>query len=230
MRAAAGLALYGLWFALAFGVRSWTQWRHTGSTGFRGISGRPGSVEWLAGVGLVVALLAGLAASVLDLAGVVDPIDVLAARWIGLAGAAFAGVGIVATSAAQWSMGDAWRIGVDPDERTDLVTSGVFRWARNPIFSAMTVTAIGLTLIVPSVVAVAALVVLVVSLEVQVRVVEEPYLVSIHGHRYVDYSARTGRFVPGIGRLGGSKRRCVLCALGWSRPRTDAARTPRRSG
>src|SRR5262245_6886356 len=30
----------------AFGVRTWLHWRSTGSTGFRGISGKPGSAEW----------------------------------------------------------------------------------------------------------------------------------------------------------------------------------------
>jgi protein-S-isoprenylcysteine O-methyltransferase Ste14 len=33
--------------------------------------------------------------------------------------------------------GASWRIGVDPDERTTLVTSGPFAIARNPIFTAM---------------------------------------------------------------------------------------------
>jgi protein-S-isoprenylcysteine O-methyltransferase Ste14 len=34
-------------------------------------------------------------------------------------------------------MGDSWRIGVDPQETTGLVTSGVFTRVRNPIFTAM---------------------------------------------------------------------------------------------
>jgi protein-S-isoprenylcysteine O-methyltransferase Ste14 len=40
------------------------------------------------------------------------------------------------------SMGASWRIGVDPSERTDLVTGGAFALVRNPIFSAMLLTGI----------------------------------------------------------------------------------------
>ena len=41
-------------------------------------------------------------------------------------------------------MGESWRIGVDVQERTSLVTAGVFGLVRNPIFSAMCVASIGL--------------------------------------------------------------------------------------
>jgi hypothetical protein len=49
------LALFAVFAALGFGWRSWEQWRRTGSTGFRGVSERPGSAESFAGVGFVVA-------------------------------------------------------------------------------------------------------------------------------------------------------------------------------
>src|SRR4029077_2765008 len=50
------LVLFAIFAALGFGWRSWEQRRRTGSTGFRGVSGRPGSAEWFAGVGFVVAV------------------------------------------------------------------------------------------------------------------------------------------------------------------------------
>lgn len=46
----------------------------------------------------------------------------------------------------------------------------------------------------------AALVALVAAVQLQVRVVEEPYLRTVHGAAYETYAARTGRFVPGLGR------------------------------
>ena len=55
---------------------------------------------------------------------------------------------------AQIAMGASWRIGVDPDERTELVMDGPFAVVRNPIFAAMLPTALGLTLLVPSWVAI----------------------------------------------------------------------------
>lgn len=49
--------------------------------------------------------------------------------------------------------------------------------------------------------AVLAVVCLVVAVQIQVCVVEEPYLVRTHGQRYLRYAASTGRFLPGIGPI-----------------------------
>jgi protein-S-isoprenylcysteine O-methyltransferase Ste14 len=195
------LALYVVYLGLAFGLRTIIQVRRTGSTGFHGVGGRPGSAEWLAGTGFVVALALGFAAPILAIAGAVDPIAALDSDLTRVAGAVIALAGIAGTLYAQIAMGTSWRIGVDHSERTALVTSGPFAHVRNPIFSAMLPTALGLTLLVPSWVALAGLAGLVVALELQVRVVEEPYLLESHGRAYADYAARVGRFFPGLGRL-----------------------------
>ena len=98
-------------------------------------------------------------------------------------------------------MGDSWRGDVDPDVRTPLVTSGPFALVRNPIFSGAALTVTGLALVVPNVLSLAMLVLFRAGLEIQVRLVEEPYLLRVHGEAYRRYAARTGRFVPGVGRL-----------------------------
>lgn len=98
-------------------------------------------------------------------------------------------------------MGSAWRIGVREDERTQLVTGGPFTVVRNPIFSCMLLTATGLVVLLPNVLSVAALACLLAAVELQVRFVEEPYLLHTHGQCYRDYASRVGRFFPGFGRL-----------------------------
>ncbi|MFF4673311.1 methyltransferase family protein [Streptomyces sp. NPDC001279] len=112
--------------------------------------------------------------------------------------------GMALTTVAQSAMGDSWRVGVDAGERTALVTSGLFAHVRNPVFSAMAVTALGLGLglglMVPNLIAGSALVALLAAVQLQVQVVEEPYLASVHGDDYAAYSAGTGRFLPAIGR------------------------------
>jgi protein-S-isoprenylcysteine O-methyltransferase Ste14 len=98
-------------------------------------------------------------------------------------------------------MGDSWRIGVEPEERTELVTSGPFAIVRNPIFAATIPAVIGFSLMVPSTVAILALAIVAIALELQVRVVEEPYLLHTHGETYRAYASRVGRFAPGLGLL-----------------------------
>ncbi len=66
----------------------------------------------------------------------------------------------------------------------------------------MLVFGLGLALVTPNVVAVVGFVLLVLTIEVQVRVIEEPYLAATHGDAYRDYLAEVGRFAPGVGRLG----------------------------
>lgn len=54
---------------------------------------------------------------------------------------------------------------------------------------------------VPNVVALAGFVALVTAVELQIRFVEEPYLLKTHGKRYLGYASRVGRFMPGVGKL-----------------------------
>ncbi|MEE6168568.1 MULTISPECIES: methyltransferase family protein [unclassified Mycolicibacterium] len=194
------LILYLIFAALGFGWRSWTQYRHTGSTGFRGIHGRPGSLEWLAGAGFVAAILAGAAAPLLQLLDILTPLTLMQAPWIQASGTALAVAGIAATLYSQRDMGESWRIGVDPGETTTLVRQGVFGMVRNPIFTAMLIFAAGIALMTPNPLALGAFMVLLVTIELQVRVVEEPYLNAVHGQAYRDYCGAVGRFVPHIGR------------------------------
>ncbi|MCZ4507420.1 isoprenylcysteine carboxylmethyltransferase family protein [Streptomyces sp. ActVer] len=194
----AALALYGFWLVTAFGVRTVIQLRRTGDSGFRGLSGTPGSASWWAGVLFVVALLGAAAAPIATLVGL--PVLGGDAPAVHGAGTAIAVVGVVGTLIAQRAMGASWRVGVDQEERTTLVSRGPFARVRNPIFTAMAVTGLGLTLMVPNVLAIASLAALIIAVELQVRVVEEPYLRAMHGSAYLDYAAGAGRFIPGAGR------------------------------
>ena len=137
------LVLYVVYLALALGLRSAIQLRRTGSTGLHGVGGRPGSAEWLAGVGFVIALVLGVAAPVLALIDVVEPIGALNTAAAHTIGIVLSLAGIVATLSAQFAMGSGWRIGVGQEERTPLVTTGPFALVRNPIFSAMIPTGFG---------------------------------------------------------------------------------------
>ena len=110
-------------------------------------------------------------------------------------------LGITGTLLGQRAMGDAWRGDVDPDARTDFVTSGPFRYVRNPILTATAITAAGIALLAPNAFGGFMLVSVLAAHQVQVRLVEEPHLLRVHGEAYREYAASTGRFVPAIGRL-----------------------------
>ncbi|AIG80398.1 Putative membrane protein [Amycolatopsis japonica] len=109
--AAVALLVYLTYLGLAFGMRSWQQYRCTGDVGFRGVSGRPGSLEWWGGALFAVAVVLGLVAPALQLASVVGPWAVLDAAGVHVLGLLLTLAGVVGTLAAQQSMGTSWRIG-----------------------------------------------------------------------------------------------------------------------
>lgn len=181
-----------IFFALAFGLRSYLQWRATGKTGFVGVRRGASVLERLTGAALGLTLVLGPVAPWLG--------EPLWERGHGL-GALLALVGIGLVLVAQLQMGRSWRIGVNDSERTELITTGAFALVRNPIFSAMLLVSLGLALAAPTALALALPPVLWLALELQVRRVEEPYLLRTHGAPYLDWACRTGRFLPGLGRL-----------------------------
>jgi protein-S-isoprenylcysteine O-methyltransferase Ste14 len=109
------------------------------------------------------------------------------------------GLGLLAASlawtlVAQAQMGRAWRIGIDPAERTSLVTSGVFRLSRNPIFLGMRLTLLGLFLAVPNTLTLLVLALGEALIHIQVRL-EEEHLARTHGQAYRDYCRQTRRWL-----------------------------------
>lgn len=195
------LILWAVYFVVAFGARVWLHVRATGSTGL--VAGRrfAGPAQALGELAEAAALALAVAAPMLALADVADPLAALDGAAGHVAGVALFVGGLVLIAASQRAMGDAWRIGVDPDAATDLVTHGPFAVVRNPIFTGLVAVVAGSALLVPSRVSVAAVALVLVSVELQVRFAEEPHLLRLHGARYADYAARAGRFLPGVGRL-----------------------------
>lgn len=197
--AVTALILYLAWAFLAFGWRTIDQRRRTGDSGLR-LHARPNTAQWWAKIGFAIAILVGIAAPIAAVAGL-DNITALNNTWLHITGIAVTIIGVLLTVAAQYSMGESWRIGVDPEEHTELVTVGAFRLVRNPIFTAMLITATGLTMVIPNIISILGMVSLFAALEVQVRLVEEPYLRTVQGDEYRSYAQSAGRFAPGVGRL-----------------------------
>lgn len=192
------LVLIGAWLLVVAGWRTWVQLRRTGTIPAP-VAAIRGSPAWwaraLSSVGFVLAIAAPLA----DLAGF-PRIAVLDQPPVMVLGVLLYGLGLALTVWSQLAMGEAWRGDVDPSAVTRLVTDGPFRVVRNPIMSGIALTWVGVALLVPNLLAAAMVVLVLASLEIQVRTVEEPYLLATHGAAYREYAARTGRFVPLLGR------------------------------
>jgi protein-S-isoprenylcysteine O-methyltransferase Ste14 len=186
---------------LTFGVRVAIQLRRTGRTGLIGLREGAGVADWASGLLFVGGMAIGAASPALVLGDHLEPIDALDIGAVHLIGILLAAAGGLAVFAAQLGMGESWRIGVSDEERTDLVTGGWFSLCRNPIYTSMIAGWTGFALLVPTWLGIAAVPVIATGLEIQVRFVEEPYLLRTHGDAYRAYASRVGRFVPGVGPL-----------------------------
>ncbi|MBX3026210.1 isoprenylcysteine carboxylmethyltransferase family protein [bacterium] len=188
----------GLFLALGFGWRSWLQWRRFGHTGlvlFR--SGR-WSQHLREAALFALPVLLGIEVTRAGLApGEIARIEALAALGgIGFAlGCVLAFGGLWLMVRAQLEMGASWRVGVDDTSRPGLVTHGLYRWTRNPIYLAMFLALAGLVLLLPTWLTLLTLVGAIVAVRSQVRE-EEAYLLRAYGDAYRAYTARVGRFLP----------------------------------
>jgi protein-S-isoprenylcysteine O-methyltransferase Ste14 len=195
-----------LFVGVGFGWRVWLHRRRYGESGivlFR--SGRP---LQHARDAAAILLFAGFAWQALAVA--IDGDALNGARlvatstllsWIGAA------LGIIGTGlmvVAQLELGSSWRIGIDQGARPGLVTSGIYRFCRNPIFLAMGVALLGLTLLLPTALAIASLIVTLLGIRRQV-LDEEAYLQRVYSFDFAAYADKVGRFVPLLGRIRNSR-------------------------
>ena len=201
LRGIGELAL-ALWaaYGIVAGARVVAHRRRTGASGFVSGGGRT-RITRFAERAHALAIVIGVAAPVLDLAGAIEPLAVLDHHAVHAVGAAVFLLGLAGMALSQSAMGDSWRVGTDPGERTLLVTDGPFALVRNPIYTSLFAAFAGLALVVANVAALASVALWSWAVEVEVRKIEEPHLRELHGLRYQAYAARVGRFVPGIGKI-----------------------------
>lgn len=229
MRGLLGLLMVSILGIGPLALRAIRHRRRTGSWGI--VVSAPGSGvrERAAGGLFVLATLSIVLAPVLELGGLAEPL--VGGPVVLAVGCVIYVVGVGLTIWSQETMGRAWRMGVDPSERTRLVTEGPFGSVRNPIYTGMLGAFLGVAAVVPNWAAAAGLFVLPVALQLQTRWVEEPHLVRTHGEAYLGYANRTGRFVPGVGRAVSVRPEDGRALTGPGRPSSRGSRgtgPPRR--
>lgn len=121
----------------------------------------------------------------------IEALDPVVTKGIGLLLLAFA---LVWTIIAQAHMKNSWRIGIDTDTRTELVTTGLFGVSRNPIFFGMIVSLLGLFLTTPNALTGLFLILGYVLIQIQIRL-EEEFLLAQHGQDYSRYKQKVRRLI-----------------------------------
>jgi protein-S-isoprenylcysteine O-methyltransferase Ste14 len=117
--------------------------------------------------------------------------------WLWLrAAAALLGVACLALTVMVWRrMGKDWRMAVRVDRQSELITDGLFRFVRHPIYALSIALMVCSALVVPTLPMVAIAVLHIVLMNLKARN-EERYLRAAYGERYAGYAQRTARFLP----------------------------------
>ena len=111
-----------------------------------------------------------------------------------IAGWSLFGAALLLVVIAQAQMGRSWRIGID-DRPTGLVTDGVYRWVRHPIYTGMLGLSTALVLLAPSVWTLMLLPLIGFQMGVQARL-EEQHLLNQHGEAFSRWASTSGQFLP----------------------------------
>ena len=97
-------------------------------------------------------------------------------------------------------MGRDWRMGVDPEDESRLITNGPFGKVRHPIYTLSIALMLCTVVVIPSPAMLAIAAVHITLMYLKARN-EEEFLLEKHGQSYSEYCERTGRFLPRIGAI-----------------------------
>ena len=114
------------------------------------------------------------------------------ARWIG-ALLGVAGVSIFIISVV--TMRDSWRAGVSENEKTELVTEGIYQISRNPAFVGFDLLYIGILLMFFNWLLFAISAFAMVMFHLQIVNVEEDFLIVTFGADYINYKNKVCRYL-----------------------------------
>ena len=115
------------------------------------------------------------------------------------AGARFTGfcVGILGDAIFLLSvlcMKDSWRAGIPDKDKTELVTTGIYRFSRNPAFLGFDLMYVGVLLLYGNLLTLGFSVFAIVMLHLQI-LQEERYLVNTFGALYQEYCRHVSRYL-----------------------------------
>ena len=121
----------------------------------------------------------------------IKQLETLTIKYLGLGLLGFA---LIWTIIAQGHMKNSWRIGIDTETKTELITSGLFGYSRNPIFFGMIISLVGLFLTTPNAATGLFLILGYVLIQIQIRL-EEEFLSTEHGQNYLTYKQKVRRLI-----------------------------------
>ncbi len=112
---------------------------------------------------------------------------------LSILGIGMAILGVIVFITAILTMKDSWRAGIPDNEKTTIITHGIYQFSRNPAFLGFDFIYIGILLAFGNVVHLIFVILTVVLLHLQI-LEEEKFLPTVFGDDYIQYKKRTARY------------------------------------
>ena len=111
-------------------------------------------------------------------------------RYIGIV---IAGLGDIIFAIAVYTMRDSWRAGIAENDKTELITTGIYRVSRNPAFLGFYLVYIGILLMFFNWILLVLSIFAITMLHLQV-LQEEKHLADVFGNEYLSYKNKVKRY------------------------------------
>ena len=93
------------------------------------------------------------------------------------------------------TMKESWRAGVSYEEKTDLITDGIYQISRNPAFLGFDLVYIGMCFMFFNPVLVVISLLAMIMFHLQIKYVEEPFLKQEFKEQYLQYYQQVNRYI-----------------------------------
>lgn len=103
-------------------------------------------------------------------------------------------IGTIISGAALVGLKDSWRVGVIEEHKTELVTSGIYKYSRNPYFTSYILVFLSYAVLLQNMIIIVCTIVSTILVHKMI-LKEESYLHSIHGSSFSKYKKSTPRYL-----------------------------------
>ena len=111
-----------------------------------------------------------------------------------IVGLALLFLNLVISGASLINLKDSWRVGVLEDQKTELITTGIYRFTRNPYFVSYLLMFAAYTVLLQNLILFGLSIVGFLFVHKMIMK-EEEYLYSVHADAYVQYKIKVPRYI-----------------------------------
>ena len=191
------IILFVLYFGIVLGFRAFLLYRTTGINPLKGFGkkSKKGFTEKLIQFGLLLMLIIGINYCFLPSNySYLLPFRFLEIETLNTAGFIIALIGLLVAFIAQIQMRDSWRIGIHDLNKSELITTGLFKYSRNPIYVALLLFFFGFLLLIPNLASLFLFILMVYALHEKIKD-EESYLKAVFKNEYAEYTKNVSRWI-----------------------------------